>query len=135
MFVCVHYVACPALLLLSIIHSSADDLTLPGLASRSQQNLLSSSNLFPPLTIFILLSLCLQQYLSSIVPPHTASMCMYHSLCVSDYINTIYYTTVILIIEKGQWYLLFKFIEIILFYSVVSVSIFVSTLPYVVYFF
>lgn len=44
--VCVRFVPCPPVLLVSIIHSFVDDLTLLGLASSSRQNLLSSPNLF-----------------------------------------------------------------------------------------
>lgn len=72
--VCLYFVPCPPLLLVSIIHSFVDDLTLLGLDSNSQQNLLSSPNLF--LSSPLYLSICLQQYPSSIVSFHTR-LCVY----------------------------------------------------------
>lgn len=71
-------VPCPPVLLVSIIHSFVDDLTLLGLASNSRQNLLSSPNLF----------LSSPRYLSIAVPaPATLSVpyCIfsYPSPCIS----------------------------------------------------
>lgn len=76
-------VPCPPLLLVSIIHSFCrwPHTTRAGF----QQNLLPSPNLFLLLAICLSLSLCLQQYPSSIVSFHTR-LCVhiYCSACICN---------------------------------------------------
>lgn len=106
---CVCFVPCPPLLLVFIIHSFADDLTLLGLASNSQQNLLSSPNLF----------LSSPRYLSIAVPvPATVSV-LY---CIFSYpppsISTIQCVSVTISTYPviSAHYIFFKFLNYFLSY-------------------